>query len=92
MWDSKSILEDIPIFEELLSNTEQSEKDRHRWSFQNQRNRVKNTHKNKEARFERNLIRKALQWLGENQYIITREDKMKKMVIMKRGKIRILPV
>lgn len=86
MWNDKNILEDIPIFEELLNNTEESEKDRQRWSFLNQKDRVKNTNKNKDTKYKRNLVRRTLQWMKENQYVVTREDKMKKMVLLTKEK------
>lgn len=86
MWEDKSILEDIPIFESLLSKVEQTEEERLRWSFINQKDRVKHTCKNREARYERSLIRKTFQRMRENQYIITKEDKMKKMVLMMKQK------
>lgn len=85
LWDNKNVLDDIPIFEEILREIEDSEKDRLRWSFLSQKTRLKNTPKEREAKYERDLLKRTLWWLKNNQYSITREDKNKKMVLMKKA-------
>lgn len=76
----------IPPFERVIKDLQDLEKERNRWRLLEEVKAHKRNNRNAltEARAERTLIREAQDWMRNNQLTITREDKSKKITILKK--------
>lgn len=77
-----TILEDIPVFEEILQTIDELEE--MIWSFLSQKTNTANVQKVKEGKSHTIDLKRTLDWIRNKGYTITREDKTKRIVLMKR--------
>lgn len=83
IWSRTSSLVDIPIIEELVKSKDDLKKDRIQWNYVKERqSRTAKVKRSNEMEIQ--LIRKTNKWIEDNNIVVTREDKSKKLVLMHR--------